>query len=205
MSDCASSSPAGAPMSGWRRGLVLGLGLAALAACRREPAAPVLMIDARAKPDLSAAVAIPPADTAARPAEPPAPPGSTPAAAELGADSTDAAVEISGELELPPGPLPKERLMVYVTLRDCLNDASPLLRRLPASDNRNYFIAVIAPRGSSLSVCAAAEPGPGKPAHLYGRASQTLQLKQTADQSFSAVDVTLAEGPPRRFPSQLAR
>lgn len=190
-------------MSGWRRGLplILGLGLAALAACRRESAAPALLIDARVKPDLSAAVAVAPAELAARPTEPA---GSAAPAAEPGADSTDAAVEISGELDLPPGPLPKERLMVYVTLRDCLNDASPLLRRLPASDNRNYFIAVIAPRGSSLSVCAAAEPGPGKPAHLYGRARQTLQLKQTADQSFSAVDVTLAEGPPRRFPSQLA-
>ena len=195
-----------ATVSVWRRGLplILGFGveLVALAACRREPAAPALVIDARVKPDLSAAVAVTPAATAALPTEPAgaaAPPASAP-----GADSTDAAVEISGELTLPPGPLPKERLMVYVTLRDCLNDASPLLRRLPASDNRNYFIAVIAPRGSSLSVCAAAEPGPGKPAHLYGRASQTLQLKQTADQSFSAVDVTLAEGPPRRFPSQLA-
>lgn len=192
-------------MSSWRRGLPLifevgvGVGLVAIAACRREPAAPALLIDARVKPDLSAAVAVTPAVTAALPTEPA---GSAP---PPGADSTDAAVEISGELTLPPGPLPKERLMAYVTLRDCLNDASPLLRRLPASDNRNYFIAVIAPRGSSLSVCAAAEPGPGKPAHLYGRASQTLQLKQTADQSFSAVDVTLAEGPPRRFPSQLAR
>ena len=196
-------------MSGWRRGLpvVLGLGLAALAACRREPAAPVLLIDARAKPDLSATVAVAPADAAARPTAPagPAPPGSAPAAADPGTDSTDAAVEISGELALPPGPLPRERLMVYVTLRDCLNDASPLLRRLPASDNRNYFVAVIAPRGSSLSVCAAAEPGPGKPAHLYGRASQPLQLTQAADQTFGAVDVTLAEGAPRRFPSQLVR
>ncbi|HRI54654.1 MAG TPA: hypothetical protein PLW65_31170 [Pseudomonadota bacterium] len=199
-----------ATLSVWRRGrpriLGVGLGLVALAACRREPAAPSLLIDARVKPDLSAAAAVTPAVTAALPTEPAAaaaPPVAAPGTDST--DSTDAAVEISGELTLPPGPPPKERLMVYVTLRDCLNDASPLLRRLPASDNRNYFIAVIAPRGSSLSVCAAAEPAPGKPAHLYGRASQTLQLKQTADQSFSAVDVTLAEGQPRRFPSQLAR
>ena len=184
-------------MGDWRWRLVLGLGLA-LAACRREP---TLLIDARVQPGLSPAAIAP----AAQPAAPAAAPPPTPVAAEPGADSTDAAVEISGELELPPGAPPKERLMVYVTLRDCLNDASPLLRRLPASDNRSYFVAVIAPRGSSLSVCAAAEPGPGKPAHLYGRATKTLQLQQTVDQAFSAVDITLAEGPSCRFASQLAR
>jgi hypothetical protein len=116
-----------------------------------------------------------------------------------------AAVEISGAIELPPGASPKERLIVYITLRDCLNDASPLLRRLPVSDNRTFFAAVMAPLGRSLSVCAAAEPAPGKPAHLYGRASKSLPIQMQSDQAFGDIVVTLSENSPRSFPTQVAR
>lgn len=157
-------------------------------ACRREPA-PVAVIDARSQ--------------AAPPAPPPAA-APVPASAATDSAEEDAAVEISGEINLPPGPATRDRLFVYVTQGDCLSEAAPLLRRLPVSDNRTYFAAVIAPRGSSLSVCAAAEPASGKP-HLYGRAQQALTLAKTADQSFRDIDITLAESVPRRFPAPAAR
>ncbi len=187
-----------------RRGVTFFLGLLGAgvlpSACRREPA-PVIVIDAR---NQAAPTRPPPAAMADLAAA--SPPG-TAAAAPASADSAeeDAAVEISGEINLPPGPATKDRLFVYVTQGDCLNDAVPLLRRLPVSDNRTYFAAVIAPRGSSLSVCAAAEPASGKPPHLYGRAREALTLAKTADQSFRDIDITLAESSPRRFPAPAAR
>lgn len=189
-----------------RRGMLFFLGLlgagALSSACRRE-SAPVVVIDARnqASPTPSPPAAA--ADLAATPAAGTAAAAAAPASADSAEE--DAAVEISGEINLPPGPATKDRLFVYVAQGDCLNDAAPLLRRLPVSDNRTYFAAVIAPRGSSLSVCAAAEPAAGKPPHLYGRAREALTLAKTADQSFRDVDVTLAEGAPRRFPTQVAR
>lgn len=201
-----------------RCGVAVALGLlaATLPACRREPApasAPAIVIDARDKPSPSVsgpkAADAAPADPAlpgpgatAGSAAAPAPAAPTPAA---GSEAEDATVDISGEITLPPGPPTKDRLFVYITRGDCLNDSVPLLRRLPVSDNRTYFAAVLAPRGSSLSVCAAAEPGQGKPSHLYGRARAPVSLGKATDQSFTDINITLAEDSPRRFPSQAPR
>jgi hypothetical protein len=169
-------------------------------ACRRETTPPVVVIDAR-----DHAVAAPIAPIAPPPAPMPMPMPT--AAAAAAAESEDAAVEISGEIELPPGPAPAARIMIYVAAGDCLNDAAPLLRRLPASDNRTFFGVVTAHRSSQLSICAAAEPGPGKPAHLYGRAEDPLRIDRqaTADPSFHDIKVTLREGPPHRFATQETR
>lgn len=177
--------------------LLFGLLGAALPACKREPA-PVLVIDARNPP--APPVASPPQVDAAVAAiavakAPPA----------AGSEDQDATVEISGAIALPPGPATKDHLFVYVTRGDCLNDSVPLLRRLPVSDNRTYYANVLAPRGSSLAVCAAAEPAGGKPPHLYGRARAALTLTNAVDQSFADIDITLAEDTPRRFPTAPAR
>ena len=195
-------------MAARRRGLALLLGIAAATApaCRREPAAPVLVVDARdhAKtPDLQAAMfqaAVPPeVESAVLPLLP------VPVAtANAGADPEYATVELSGAVEFPPGVQPKERLMVFIATRDCLNDASPLLRRLPISDNRTFFAAVMVPQGSTLSVCAAAEPAPGKPAHLYGQAA-ALSITKAADQTIRDLKITLSENTPRSFATKISR
>lgn len=217
-----------------RWALLLGLLAVTVPACRREAESVPLVIDARDKtaapspiapvpaaaaPPAAAAVAPQPAAPgAAPPAAPAAPVAPAAVAAPLAAPAPAAAataaavdgsgeyatVELSGAIELPPGAQPKERLVVFIASGDCLNDAVPLLRRLPVTDNRAFFAAVMVPQGSTLSLCAAAEPAPGQPAHLYGRAG-TLPIQKAADQTFRDVTITLREDSPRRFATQIVR
>ena len=185
---------------GWA--VMLGIAVTAVPACRREAVAPAVVVDARdsaSAPDLQAVVS-----GAPEAAVLPLLPVPVAAASAAGAEPEYATVEISGAIEFPPGVQPKERLMVFIAARDCLNDASPLLRRLPISDNRTFFAAVMVPQGSALSVCAAAEPAPGKPAHLYGQAA-LLRIQKAADQTFRELKITLGENSPRSFPTQVAR
>jgi hypothetical protein len=185
----------------WARGRRLLLaGLVALApACKRETP-PVL--------DARRLVPPPPADAASAPtrADAARAPATTTAEPQKPAVGDELAVEIAGLVSLPPATRPTGRLMVYISASDCLNDAVPLLRRQPVTDDGTFYVVVMARRGSQLSVCAAAETAPGQPARLYGRAQDPLRIGRdaTTDLAFHDVQVLLRQDAPRRFSTQIA-
>lgn len=185
------------------------LGLASLAlssgACRREPEAPPLIIDARAKAPSAASVATaPPAAPAPAIAQAaaPAPAATTAAPANTAAAEPggDAAVEIMGAVQIPPGPPPRGKLVAMIAQGDCLDPSAKILRRVPITDEGSFFTVVLVPPASSLTVCAAAEAAPGRPATVYGKAEKPLPVGDKAAQEFRDVGVVLTAGPPRLFP-----
>lgn len=185
-----------------RRLAALGLVVLAVSseACRREPEPPPLIIDAR--PKAAAPVAAPPAPAPVAAPAAPVPETAAPAPARTTAAEPggDAAVEIMGAVQLPPGPLPRGKLVAMIAQGDCLDAGATLLRRVPITDEGSFFTVVLAPPSSSLSVCAAAEPAPGRPATVYGKADKPLAVGTKSAQEFRDVGVVLTAGPPRLFP-----
>lgn len=182
-----------------RAATLLCLGGCLLGACQREkdkPTHPPLLIDARPTPPPSAPVAQPTA---------PATASSTPAPAPIavGEPAPDlSAVEITGELELPLGANTRAgKLFVYVTTGDCLAANSNLLTRIPATDKNLFFLQVLASVGDQLSLCAALEPAPGRPASLYGQASARFTLQKSGDTTWHDVSISLKNGPAHLFPT----
>lgn len=188
------------------RGLA-ALGLFSLAissgACRREPEAPPLVIDARPKAAPPTATAPPAPAPAVAPAAAPAPTGTAAPALAAAEPDGDAAVEIMGAVQLPPGPLPRGKLVAMIAQGDCLEASAKILRRVPITDEGSFFTVVLVAPPASLTVCAAAEPGPGRPATVYGKSAKPLAVGPKAAQEFRDVGVVLAASPPHQFPPSL--
>ncbi len=114
-------------------------------------------------------------------------------------------LEVSGEVELPPGPRPADKLYVYASRGDCLDEKAPLLRRMPVTEEGAFLLHLVAQPDTELSLCAATDPGAGRPTRLYGQAASRLHVGTKAEQEVRDVRITLTAGPPRRFAAPPAR
>lgn len=147
-----------------------------------------------------AATGVPVAATAAPLAAPAA--VTPPATAAAPAHPETCEVEVSGLLKNPPK-LPAEHFyQVYMAYGDCLaKDAHILGRTSVVNSLPKFATEVFARWGSDLTLCIAAEAGPGKPTKLYGKASRTFHAEGLGEVEFKDITVEVKAGPPHIFPA----
>lgn len=174
----------------------------ALSGCDKSPspmptsAAPLPVAAAPAV----AATGVPVAATAAPLAAPAA--VAPPATAAAPAHPETCEVEVSGLLKNPPK-LPAEHFyQVYMAYGDCLaKDAHILGRTSVVNSLPKFATEVFARWGSDLTLCIAAEAGPGKPTKLYGKATRTFHAEGLGEVEFKDITVEVKAGPPHIFPA----
>lgn len=174
----------------------------ALSGCDKSPspmptsAAPLPVAAAPAV----AATGVPVAATAAPLAAPAA--VAPPATAAATAHPETCEVEVSGLLKNPPK-LPAEHYyQVYMAYGDCLaKDAHILGRTSVVNSLPKFATEVFARWGSDLTLCIAAEAGPGKPTKLYGKATRTFHAEGLGEVEFKDITVEVKAGPPHIFPA----
>lgn len=146
----------------------------------------------------------------AQPAQPAPTPSQAVAAAQGGAPAPAAAkaddggdhagdlveVEVFGSIKGAPS---GTTMSILVAVGDCLADDARVLGRTPAG--QSFMIEVFAPWGSDLTVCAAVEPGDGKPAVLYGKWKESLHAEGEGEVMFHDVVIELKKGKPHTFPA----
>ena len=151
----------------------------------------------------AAATGVPAAATAAPLTAPAAvvqPAAPAPAAAPAHPETCE--VEVSGLIKNPPK-LPAEHYyQVYMAYGDCLaKDAHILGRTSVVNSLPKFATEVFARWGSDLTLCIAAEAGPGKPTKLYGKATRTFHAEGLGEVEFKDITVEVKAGPPHIFPA----
>ncbi len=142
------------------------------------------------------------AAAAAKPAEPtePAATPTNPSAAEEREDDHAAKrmveVEIFGSVKGRPE---SGKLYIYGAEGDCLADDAKILEKVPGGDT--FMIEVFAPWGVKVTVCAAVDPGNGKPPVLYGKWKEPMLAEGEGEVMFRDVVIELAKHKPHTFPA----
>ena len=177
----------------------------ALSGCDKSPSP---MPNSAAPPPVAAAPAaaatgVPAAATAAPLTAPAAvvqPAAPAPVAAPAHPETCE--VEVSGLLKNPPK-LPAEHYyQVYLAYGDCLaKDAHILGRTSIVNSLPKFATEVFARWGSDLTLCIAAEAGPGKSTKLYGKATRTFHAEGLGEVEFKDITVEVKAGPPHIFPA----
>ncbi|HMU39460.1 MAG TPA: hypothetical protein PKE31_10640 [Pseudomonadota bacterium] len=114
------------------------------------------------------------------------------------APGEEAVLELSGTVEMASDGRPRFPVSVIVSVGDCSEPGSQLLRRVPLGDGGGFFVVVMASPGQALSVCAASEPAPGLPTPLWAK-SEPILVKTAKDQSKGDLALTLRSAEPKRF------
>lgn len=175
----------------------------ALSGCDKSPSP---MPSSAAPPPAAAAPAVTatgvPAAATVAPLAAPAAVVQPAAAAAAPAHPETCEVEVSGLIKNPPK-LPAEHYyQVYMAYGDCLaKDAHILGRTSVVNSLPKFATEVFARWGSDLTLCIAAEAGPGKPTKLYGKASRTFHAEGLGEVEFKDITVEVKAGPPHIFPA----
>lgn len=182
---------------------LVALTTGALSGCDKSPSP---MPTSAAPPPVAAVAAatgVPVAATAAPLAAPAAvvqPAAPAPAAAP--AHPATCEVEVSGQLKNPPKLPPEHYYQAYLAYGDCLaKDAHILGRTSIVYSFPKFGTEVFARWGSDLTLCIAAEAGPGKPTKLYGKATRTFHAEGLGEVEFKDITVEVKAGPPHTFPA----
>ena len=169
------------------------------AACNREPESKPAVIDARpasAAPTVAAPTVAAPA--AAAVSEKPAAPAPV---YEPGNPLTTPSLEISGEVAVAPEASPPQKIFIYLSSGDCLDSSAPLLRRMPVTENGTFLAHIVAEPNTDLTLCSAADFGPGRPSTLYGKYAKPIHVGPQREQELREVKVNLALAPAKQFPT----
>jgi hypothetical protein len=138
-----------------------------------------------------------PAPAVAAPQPPPAPPPRT-AEPFHQALPERCEVEILGNVHLPKGykgPPP----IAFVAIGDCLAPSPNIVGAIAATP-QVFFVEVMVPQNTELTVCAASEPKPGEPSKLYGKDPRVFHAAGFGEVEFRDVVVELKPGAPKAFP-----
>lgn len=97
--------------------------------------------------------------------------------------------------KLPPGKVAS----IIVSSGDCLEPGALVLGRAASAKDGKFFIETFPRWGSDITLCAAIEPEPGKPATVYARATGPFHAEGEGEVMFRDIEITLASGPARSF------
>ena len=108
-------------------------------------------------------------------------------------------VEVTGKVELPAGYKPKGELLIFVSQKDCLDPGAPILGWSKPAESMRFFIEVFPAWGTDITICAAEDPGSGKPTTVYGQAPGKHYCEGLGEVTFDGLTLALKQGPPRNI------
>ncbi|MGZ3416986.1 MAG: hypothetical protein ACXWUG_06290 [Polyangiales bacterium] len=177
---------------------VLSLAFALTLAACQEPAKETPKEAPKPAPSASSAAAAPaPSVSAPAPAIASAAPSASGSA--TGHPPT-CEVEIFGKVKLPKDLPPKSRVVVYVAQNECLADDASILGHIPTAESGQFVIEVWPKWGTDITICAAVDPGEGKPTTKYGKAKGPFHAEALGEVTFNNLEIELATGKPHTFP-----